>query len=244
MQNRCLFFACLFLFPVLATGQARHYFAPVFSIDYGYRYLSESGNMSDCGNSIPPDEIMESRNNRESWRWNYRAGVDFHFRLSDRWWLKTGLRAARMGYDGGTISGFTWPSEFETGEYVFDPTLPHSVHYTYDYWFLEIPITGRYVFSKGRWAPYAEMGVSPMIHLKSVHQANYDVGPDHKSTYQSCPPINLFAQAAVGVQYETGSGRQLFVQPTYRLQLNSLKDVQIEERLFAFGLEFGARIGF
>lgn len=54
----------------------------------------------------------------------YALGFDFARRIEGRWQFKLGFRHSR--WQSVTKSGFLmWPSEYSTGVYVYDPTLPH-----------------------------------------------------------------------------------------------------------------------
>ena len=89
---------------------------------------------------------MESRDQTETGKLNWRIGFNYNRRLTSRIFLRTGLRLASVGYKGEKNTDLRWPSEHDgNGGWVADPTLPRELaNLIYDYWFVEMPIVGRF----------------------------------------------------------------------------------------------------
>lgn len=68
------------------------------------------------------DQILASTNYVTST--GYTVGVDFARRIAGRWQFKLGLRY-NVWNSISKGNFLTWPSEYATGMYVYDPSLPH-----------------------------------------------------------------------------------------------------------------------
>lgn len=227
-------------FPFLAFGQTNSSVDFVTGMEYSYRGLSTSSK----------DEIvigiMENRNDKETGKLNWRAGFNYNRRLSNRFHLKTGIRLASVGYEGEKKTGLRYASEFVTPElWVPDPSLPHEVQFIYDYWFVEIPLVGRFECTNKKIAPFLELGIAPAVYVttrtKIVTDLGTDVsfnnGVDAFDFYR----FHLVGIFSIGVSFSVSERMQLFGQPTLRYHLTQLVDAPIEEHLFNYGIEIGAR---
>lgn len=136
----------------------------------------------------------------------YIAGIDLarSFSRDDRWQFKLGFRY-NMWKSVHKSGPLMWPSEYSTGTYVFDPTLPHYIEQqitdkAWQYfaglrWF-----PARLYHRHWRWYAEAEVGATDM-----VHSAGRDV-------------IRLTTGLNAGVQWKPNPYRHLslFAQPGAR----------------------------
>jgi len=226
--------------PFVSFGQTNSTLDLVAGLEYSYRGLSTSSK----------DEIvigiMEKRNDKETGKLNWRAGFNYNRRLSNRFHLKTGIRLASVGYKGEKKTGLRYASEFVTPDlWVPDPSLPHEVQFIYDYWFVEIPLVGRYELTNKKIAPFLELGIAPSAYVTTRTKTVTDLGTDvnfqdgvEAFNFNRFHLVGIFS---VGVNFSVSEKVQLFGQPTLRYHLTQLADAAIEEHLFNYGIEIGAR---
>ena len=95
-----LFF--LFGLPISVFCQKNASVDFILGIDYSHRMLSlENPNL--------PIDIVEMRDTAEFAKMNWRVGLNYNQRLSEKIFLKSGLRLASVGYKGAKQEGLRWP---------------------------------------------------------------------------------------------------------------------------------------
>ncbi len=223
------------------SGQNKFSIDLVGGPDYSFRNLianSESQSVS---------LVLRSRD-QEIGKIKYRIGFNMNARLTTKTWFKSGIRYINGGYIQTDKKDLRWPAEFDpSGVYLFDPSLPHELKLTKTHHFLEIPLMVRQEFGVGLIKPFVELGVSPLVYLRTTDRAatefakmrtssdNTDIG--YKRIYYS---INL----SFGATYELNPKYKIFLQPVFRYHGEALEEGDIEEYLYSFGLEMGLRRNF
>lgn len=219
-----LLFLCL---PFLGIGQFSSSLDVIIGSEYSYRHLLTTSS-EDSGVQFTID-----RKDLESPKYNWRFGVNYNKKLSQKFYLKTGLRLARGGYVLNQFYALQYGTQHD-GQGGFDPNAPtleefNDLNISYNYLFVEIPIVGRYQLSEKKWSPFIEFGVSPMISLE-------------KSNLRTYNKFHLASNLSVGVNYTPFEKVQFFAQPIFRYHFTNLvDDTPIKEHLYNYGLEFGAR---
>ena len=225
--------------PVLAFGQYNSSIGLIAGIEYSYRNLSAGS-----GNAVA-SLIAARRDDEETGKLNWRAGFNYNRRLSSRLFLKTGVRLASVGYEKENKS-LQWPSEHNgAGGWAGpDPNLPRELRQTRDYWFLELPVAGRYELGGKKLTPFIEAGLSPTVYLTTRTKTVTDISTE--VAFQSGEVYNfntwhLVGQLSFGFNCDIGERLQLFGQPTVRYHLTKLADAPVGEYLYNFGIEAGVR---
>lgn len=232
-------FILFLLVPLVSFGQLNSSIDFITGIEYSYRSL----NMDPDSSSLPFN-IIDLRNNRESGKANWRIGINYNKRLSNRFYLKTGLRLASVGYKGEKQTDLRWPSEIGPWGYQYDPSLPHEMQLIYDYWFLEIPLAGRYVFLDKKFSPFIEVGISPSYYLTTKTKTITDIGNSTSFSRGGNSPftnLHLVGVLSLGSNFTVNEKMQLFGQATYRRHLSKLVNASIKEYLYNIGMELGLR---
>lgn len=222
-----LLLGCL---PFLAFSQKKSSFDVLAGIEYS---------------SISLDDSYSWRKVKDSGKMNWRFGFNYNWKLTNNFFLKTGLRLASVGYNGQKHT-YKWPSEFDSiGNWVPDPTLIHRWQHIYDFWYLDIPIAGRFEFGGKKLTPFIEAGVSPHIYLYTKEKTinDFETTVDNKSgdDFEDIRNIQLVGSFSIGINYKAGKKTQLFFQPIFRYHLTKLINYEYEDHLFNYGVEFGIR---
>lgn len=223
--------------PILLFAQTSSTIDIIGGIDYSFRILHYSGN------DLTSQAALNTREG-EKGKINFRIGANYNLKLTERFWLKTGMRLASIGYKGRKKEGLRWGSEYDpvTGTWTPDPSLPHEIQFIYNFWFIELPINGRLEFGTGKWIPFVEAGISPNVYLrtktKQITEFGKSVNFDRTTGINT---LNLSTNISFGLNYLMNEKMILFFQPTFRYHLSSLSDSPIKEHLYNFGLESGLR---
>lgn len=226
------------LIPTITFSQMNSSFDFIFGIENSYRSLKTS--------SEDPfiQGLIESRDGRESNIMNWRIGFNYNKRLTTKLFLKTGIRLASVGYEDEKKTDLRWPSEIGPNGYVFDPSLPHEIQLTHNYWFLEIPLALRFEFTNKKFSPFIESGISPSVYLTTRTTSVTDIGTDvtyQKNGTSDFTSMHLVGMVSIGTNFTVNEKFQLFGQATYRYHLTKLADAPIEEHLYNYGIEIGVR---
>ena len=226
--------------PLLAFGQSNSSIDLITGVEYSYRTLSTSSSDAIING------IMERRDDEETGKLNWRAGFNYNRRISSRLFLKTGARLASVGYKGEKKTGIRWGSEHDGngGWSGPDPNLPHEIQLIDDYWFIEIPIAGRFEFDGKKLAPFIEAGGAPSIYMGTRTKTVTDIGADVNFEIGKALGFNqwhLVGYLSFGANYDIGQRLQLFGQPIFRYHFTKLADASIAEYLYNVGMEVGVR---
>ncbi|HOY06641.1 MAG TPA: hypothetical protein PLO67_14635 [Saprospiraceae bacterium] len=171
-----------------------------------------------------------------------RFGINVNVKLTERLHLKTGMRLARAGYTTGK-SGLRYESEYATGTWVPDPSLPHRAEFIHHYLLLEWPVMGRLEWNRRKWSPFMEIGMSPVLFLSGRTTQITDF--ETKTIKENLVGVSTFQLAgnlAFGYNYQVNQKIQVFGQPTFRYLLTKLKKAQAGHHLYSIGLEMGCRL--
>lgn len=232
-----------FLFLIIFTSStlfAQHKLsvAPIVSTDYSFRTLSGDANNQ---------SMIDYRNSNEIPKIGFRVGADFHYKISKKISIKTGMRFASAGYQNKKINNLNWESEYDplTGITTNDPSLPHELQLNYKYYFIEIPLAIRYNIMHKKITYYIEGGFSTMVYTNNRTKQVTDKDIKYsKETIAKFNPISMNALASLGIQYQFTKKISPFIQPTFRYGLTSINDNPIQMKLHTLGCEIGVRYSF
>ncbi|MBK7426572.1 MAG: hypothetical protein IPI60_05850 [Saprospiraceae bacterium] len=184
-------------------------------------------------------------NDSQQGKLNWRLGGNYNMRVGSNAFFKTGIRLASVGYVYAN-DNLTWGSEHNgMGGHSPDPDLPHSARFSFDYWFIEIPVAFRFERGNDKFSTYFEAGVSPSIYILSRQIIKIDndktIRFSQGNQFHQFNIIHLVGTFAWGINYNISERVQLFAQPTLRFHLTPIADSPIEEYLYNVGLEMGTR---
>ncbi len=162
-------------------------------------------------------------------RLGWSAGVDASFEIAALWDVKVGVRYQEL--NAVVKSGnLMWPSEYSTGTYVYDPSLPHSIELETRYRAWQYMLGTRYYFSQPKtwqWYGDVEAGITTF-------------GPRPKA---GKPATLLASGLGFGLQWlplERQFG--LFVQPVLRYMIGVQRDTGLPKySVFIPAIEIGLR---
>ncbi len=233
-----LIITAFILCPIFAFAQFNSSIDFVGGLEYSYRNLK-----APSGETMLIDKI-EERDSKEEGKRNWRIGINYNKRLTNRFYLKSGIRLASVGYKGETFTGLRWPEEIGPDGYMPNPELPHEIQYIYDYRFVEVPIAGRYEFASGKLSPFFEAGISPSYYLTTRTKSITDLGTSISSQRggtSSNRDFHLVGAISIGSNYTISDNYQVFGQVAYRYHFTELYEAPISEHLYNYGMEIGIR---
>lgn len=231
----CLFAPLFLLAQNEAPAARRPQIGLVFGMDDNYRFLLETKSLIGGGSA------KDVRNEIEKPSLCGRLGVDFWMPFRQKMTLHFGLRAAEQGYLLIENNNLTYGSEFQTGTYVFDPSLPHYFKMVEKNYFVEVPAALQVlILKKRKWRGYVEPGISPLIYLKTRQIITLGNSTKTNWTDRGHYRFHLMATASAGFERLLLGGRSaLFAQPIFRMQVTPLHSGSIKEFPYNFGLLVG-----
>lgn len=226
------------LIPTVSMSQMNSSIDFILGLENSYRSLKTASD------EITILDLVAFREEKEFHKLNWRIGINYNKRLTNNLLLKSGIRLASVGYKNEKQTDLRWPSEIGPNGYMFDPSLPHEIQFSYDYWFLEIPLCVRFEFSQKKISPFVEIGVSPSVYLFTRTKSDTDIGSEvtyRRGGTSDYNNMHIVGFGSIGANYEINEKIQLFGQALYRYHFTSLVDAPIEENLYNYGVEIGIR---
>ncbi len=231
------FFHLLILISTLGLNAQDSSVDVMLGLDYSFRHLYFQAD-------DPSTNFMVEARAAEAPSINARFGLNYNHKIGEHKWIKTGLRIADLGYKLGLTTDLVWPSELETGVFIFDPSLPHEIQFINNLIFIEIPLALRYEFKQTKWTPFVEMGVSTSLFVGNYKQQVTDISSDFKYEPASSTSQRNLQMAAVfsfGLIQDYTENLQVFIQPSFRYHLTAWQKSTIREHLTNGGIEIGVR---
>ena len=226
MKNLLLFFLWALAMPLFS--QSNSAVSVLVGGDYSSRVF--------YGNDLLEEQIGDSR------KTNYRFGFNYEYKLTERTWLKTGARYARVGFVDFTYEDLRWGTQ-HNGQGGFDTTTTRvDFRRTVDYSFIEIPAVIRFEFLEGKWQPFFEIGIGNNFYLKTILKTTGLFEETSKTKEKDVNKYQLSGVVSAGINYVLSEKYKLFLQPTYRHFITQVNDSFSEIHLINFGIEIGARL--
>lgn len=178
-------------------------------------------------------------------RMNFRLGVNYNRRLSQKLWFKTGFRLVREGYKTPTVTDLRWGSENQGGVWVPDPTLPRSIQFYEDFVFFELPLALRYEWGEKKLSPFIEGGISPYIFATLIQTQKTNLGSETSVSRSQIQGRNivLVSNLSFGFNYRLTEKWQFFAQSIVRYHLNKISKAEgVKVTNINVGLELGSRM--
>ncbi|MFT4663841.1 MAG: hypothetical protein ACI9VN_002289 [Patescibacteria group bacterium] len=214
----------LLVAPLFLMSQVNSSIDLVVGIEFSYRTFKVS-------NDDGITNIFLERKARETQKMNWRIGFNYNRELAKKFYLKSGLRLASVGYKGAKVTNVIATQPVSPGP---AQTPPRELQIIYNDWFVELPIIGRLEFSDKKITPFLEFGISPNIYLASRNKIIIDTYTTVEFRPNKDPRFNklhLVGSLSFGCNYRVGEKYQLFGQPTFRYHLTKGSDGSINEQL-------------
>jgi len=228
----------ILILPILGFSQINQSIDFVSGLDYSFRQLSNSS-------EDPIIELVKkNRDELEIGKLNWRIGFNYNNKLSSKIFLRTGIRLASVGYKTKKI-GLRFGSQHDgMGGFTpsNDPSLTSEIRLVTDYWFIEMPVAGRYEISQKKIAPFIEFGISPSIYLTTKNKSKTNLSSNSEFDKEDIiKNFHVVGFISFGINYSLNEKFQFFGQPVFRYHFKELADTPISERLFNCGIEIGVR---
>ncbi|MEL6655626.1 MAG: hypothetical protein AAFR36_04235 [Bacteroidota bacterium] len=175
---------------------------------------------------------------------HFRLGVDYDRKLSETWWIKTGLRLTHFRFDSGDQNNLVYeqtiPEDFGGGGLMFEAgEFADGVRLRNTDYFVEIPLLARFHPANAEHF-YLEGGAAFNLYLTTY--SSLEIGDEQETLWERdrsgaidrlLPSVRLSA----GWQWPLANGNHLFLQPTFRYFFPEGENLNI----FSGGLEIGYR---
>lgn len=227
------------IIPAFTFGQFNQSFDFVTGLEYSYRSLRLTLDEDII------EEVRETKNRIDSKQLNWRFGVNYNYRVTDKVVFKTGIRLASVGYKT-EMEGLSWG----IGQNGQEGPIPNAgsldLQQTANQWFLQVPLVGRYEMGKRKLQPFFELGVSPALYVNTrgsifSRSANKDVFQSSRKIDQ-LNEFHVIGLLSFGANYNINDNLQLFGQPAFRYHFTRLLDLMGgTENLLNYGIEVGIR---
>lgn len=222
------------MFPLMASSQDASKIGLTITPSISYRTL-------DASNVGAGNALIDSRNGRENPRFGYMVGLNYAHQLSNRLTAKGGVHFADRGYRIDQELNFSGLFGQD------DPAIPdyQSLTAIEHHYYLDMPLSLQFHFSRGKWSFYGFTGGSANIFLG--HQKNttveYEDGSTDESVYSETEAdfesLNVQVLIGAGVSHQLSERFQLNAEPIFRHSVNSFVDEPVKGYFWSGGLEIG-----
>ncbi len=216
---------CLILIPFVVHCQTRSSIGIMAGPDYSFHVYDDKNYDNGLG------------------KFNYRFGINYNREISKCLTIEVGAIFASVGYKT-ELNDVRWGSEFDTLTHMWvkDPKLPHDFTDTYDYQFIEIPVSLKYLIKAGKFSSYLILGISPNIYLTTRFTETTDISSSTSSSKSDIVnKLSFAANIGFGFDYAVSNDYQVFAQPSFRYHFTKIKNIKLAEYLYSVGIEFGVR---
>lgn len=210
-----------------------------FSPDYCYRMLKNNngGTMADF--------VIATREELETPRWGYTAGLNFGYNFSKHFAIETGIQLSSKGEAtdvhkvtlrfGDRIDdqyGFIPPS----GKQITELKSSYS-----SYIYSEIPVRAIFLLGAKKIRFVTSLGITTNIFIVAKSKSIVKMSDGSTATYghdmtTKFKTINLSPMASIGIDYKISNRINLRAEPTYRYGILKITDTPVTAYLWNAGL--------
>ena len=208
----------------------------IVGADYSYRTIGGDPRIAGVRQSI------SHRSRQEKPKSNYRFGFNYSYYLTDRFYLKSGVRLSNPGFKTGPVNSYNPTLDINS----FDKQLLLAgERLEFNYILIEIPYVMRYVYSLNWCRSYLEAGFSSNIYLHTQIKTK-TIGQELLShrKHEQIRKHNLLVNLSIGGEMVLSRDMSWFVQIIGRYQLDNLRQSDLIEKIGSLGVESGVRFEF
>ncbi len=203
-----------------------------FSPDVCFRTLKNNdGNASS-------DLVIDQRNERETVKFGYTAGLNVCFKINKFVGTETGIQYANKGYQTKMQDLI---SELP------DPRVPKQSKFIYDFHCIDIPVKVNFTIGKKKVRFFTSVGVTTNIFIKETQKSVwvYSDRTDKKTspTNFDYNKVNISPTVSVGIHYKINDRMNLRVEPTFRYGVLKIIDTPVTAYLYSGGLNISYYVG-
>jgi len=209
----------------------------ILGADFGFRTIDKQ-NASQAAT-----KEYQNRNELETYKMNYRFGLNYIHGVSKTLSIKTGIRLSNPGFSVQGIEDIDLNQSINTIEKQISTNQEGSVFH-YGYQLVEIPLGLRYTLTKNSCEPFFELGISTNLYWRTIvrrqkfNQRGYSRAIIKEDEINK---LNYVGFLSMGGNINLSRNFSAFTQLIARYQLNNLRKGKLVEKTFGLGLEFGVR---
>ena len=133
--------------------------------DIGVRLIS--------ANDIEDASALSNRDKLESYKFNYKFGLDYNHGIGRSLILRTGIRISNPGFSISKVEEIDFDDGINQVQKLADPI--EGTRYRVKYNMIGIPVGLKYILSKGNCVPYFQVGLIPSFYLgTNVRQIDFE----------------------------------------------------------------------
>ncbi len=209
----------------------------ILGVDMGFRII-DYNQTSQTG-----AREYQNRSEFETYKPNYRFGLNYVRGVSRSLSLKTGVRLSNPGFTISGVDDIDPTENINTIEKQLNTNRQGS-DFKYGYQLIEIPLGLRYTLTKQTCEPFFEIGISTNLYWrtkikrKRYNQSGFSTTIVHDKKIKK---LNYVGFLSLGGNINLTPDFSGFTQLIARYQLNQLRESALSERIVSIGFECGIR---
>jgi len=208
----------------------------ILGVDFGFRII-ENKNSSQAA-----AKEYQNRSEFETYKLNYRFGLNYLHGISKTLSIKTGVRLSNPGFSVQGAEDMDPNQNINTIEKT--RMIQNASVFHYGYQLVEIPLGLRYTLAKNSCEPFFELGISTNLYWRTIvrrqkfNQNGYSSAIVHEPEINK---LNYVGFLSMGGNINLSRNFSAFTQLIARYQLNNLRESELVEKIIGLGLEVGVR---
>jgi opacity protein-like surface antigen len=184
------------------------------------------------------DFTLKLRNEMETAKIGYTAGLNIRYNINDFVGLETGIQYANKGYKTKMTDVIIWQPEQS------DPNKMGSI---FNFHYIDVPIKATFTFGTHPLRFFTSLGVTANIFLKETETEIlvYSDRTDKttRRTNYDYNKINISPTIGIGIDYKVNSSMNVRVEPTFRYGARKIIDAPLTTHLYSGGLIISYYVG-
>ncbi len=177
------------------------------------------------------DLPIKLRNDMETAKIGYTAGLNIRYNINDFFGLETGLHYSNKGYKTKMTDVIIWQPE---------QSDPNKMGFIFNFHYIDLPVKATFTFGTNPLRFFTSLGLTANIFLieteteilvysdrtdKTTRRTNYDYNK-----------VNISPTIGIGIDYKLNSSMNLRLEPTFRYGAMKIIDTPLTTYLYSGGI--------
>lgn len=178
------------------------------------------------------DQLIDLRNQGETMKFGYHAGIGFCINVSENFGVETGIQYANMGF------------ETQLMDYIYvsyDPSLPIKGRSIYNLNYIQIPLKGNIFVGKGKVKFYSSIGVqtNALVNQNETIVKKFEDGRTEYEVFDSNYPlekVHFSGMIEAGIDVKFSKFLHLRAAPNFSHSIGRVVDAHLSTYLWSAGM--------
>lgn len=177
------------------------------------------------------DFPIKLRNDMETAKIGYTAGLNIRYNINDFFGLETGIQYANKGYKTKMTDVIIWQPE---------QSDPNRIGSIFNFHYIDVPIKATFTFGMNPFRFFTSLGATANIFLKETETVilvySDRTDKETRRTNYAYNKVNISPTIGIGIDYKLNSSMNLRIEPTFRYGARKIIDTPLTTYLYSGGM--------